>query len=1297
MKKIKSLFTIFLLVLILSAAAQNNYLPVTLTGFTKDVVADGTGLPSTSTSTGADADNAGYYFIDSTFRHSPTDSTADFFLPSNRIIYSQATPGNYFFLQPYWNYNSLRLDNTTNSGSLNFAVPQSAYNMYLLATSGGGSSVCTINVIFTDNTNTSFTNVTISDWYGGTPYAAKGIGRTFLNAPDPALDADNPRLYEIDLPITSTKLIKRIAISKANAASVLHVFAASILPRSPFCVSGPISQYDSYDIGKVTFGTLSNGNPNPAQNNLSAIGNYNDFTNLTAQNYTQGVNYTFSINQIAKTSFFRANSYAAYIDYNHDSIFDELYEKITAGSMNGDSGVFSASTNVTISLNSLPGTTRMRVVLVGTGEKARACGTYYYGETEDYLVTILSAPPCSLNPIAGLASSSDSTVCADTLFRLSLVGNSIAADIQYQWQISPDSNNWLNVSGANYTEFVTSVVTDSYYRCITTCVNSALSDTSSVVNIKVNPFYLCYCNTSLLGNSNQLNIGNFTYGGLNNGTDTAMLNNPTATAIYSDFRNLTPQSFVPGVKDSVSVTGISSSSFISNNRVAIYIDYNHDTQFNPISENVFNGINVQQIYGNKISGFITIPYNALTGITGLRVKLSSDDYNQPDPCRSIYEGETEDYLISILPAPVCSGLPNAGGAFSRLNDLCAGDKTSIHLIGAELANGLTYQWEKSNDSISWQSILNATDTVLKVVQNATAFYRCLVSCGAGNSATSQSIKIAMRPSNLCYCSDTLGGQESLTTIFINRVSIVGTPLNNASTTSPYVNESALSVYPPTGNTTCILYHDSTYKLKISTTESRPISCWIDYNVNGNFEKNEYYKITDSSTPGFEDSVEITIPNSANAALTGMRIRYGSENDVNDSTSACDFFYSEGGGDGETEDYFITIQCIASPDSAGAITGESFVTACINQNLISYFIDSIPYASNYSWSLPPGASFFGDSTSNSITVNFSAFSASGLIQVKGQNACGDGVASELFIDFIPIPVAEICRATIDSASQKTLLEWQKPIEDYVDGYVIFREIAGVYVNIDTVSNTEFSSYIDSGSTPIIQAEKYKIAVLDTCGNVGDISAPFEHQTIRLYGSIDWGGVAKLYWNDYVGIDDSSRYFNLLRDTTGTGAFNDSIAKNISPLSLMSFTDVGSAGFPNCRYVVEMVYQSNCNPSFRTLATKSTSRSNIKNKADLIFDSLICCGFTNLNGFNQGFKMYPNPAKNILNIAADLAFTSLQIRIFDAPGKTVFYKTVESANAFQNIQLQLPALKTGIYFIELIAPQHTAYLKLSIIEN
>ena len=106
------------------------------------------------------------------------------------------------------------------------------------------------------------------------------------------------------------------------------------------------------------------------------------------------------------------------------------------------------------------------------------------------------------------------------------------------------------------------------------------------------------------------------------------------------------------------------------------------------------------------------------------------------------------------------------------------------------------------------------------------------------------------------------------------------------------------------------------------------------------------------------------------------------------------------GNGAISTLAITVNAL--PAAAETITGTT--TVCQGQNAVTYSVPSIVNATSYIWTLPTGAT--GTSTTNSITVNYSASAASGNISVLGTSTCGNGATSTLAITVNPLPATAV---------------------------------------------------------------------------------------------------------------------------------------------------------------------------------------------------------------------------------------------------------------------------------------------------
>ncbi|MEI7663311.1 MAG: T9SS type A sorting domain-containing protein, partial [Bacteroidota bacterium] len=114
------------------------------------------------------------------------------------------------------------------------------------------------------------------------------------------------------------------------------------------------------------------------------------------------------------------------------------------------------------------------------------------------------------------------------------------------------------------------------------------------------------------------------------------------------------------------------------------------------------------------------------------------------------------------------------------------------------------------------------------------------------------------------------------------------------------------------------------------------------------------------------------------------------------------------GNGNTSPNFpVTVNAL--PANAGAITGDAGV--CLGSAGHVYSVPVITNATNYTWSLPAGATITAGQNSSSITVTFGTSAVSGNVTVLGVNSCGNGTVSPNFaVTTHPVPAAPVVTAT-----------------------------------------------------------------------------------------------------------------------------------------------------------------------------------------------------------------------------------------------------------------------------------------------
>ncbi|MDO7853103.1 GEVED domain-containing protein [Hymenobacter convexus] len=723
--------------------AQAAYVPVALTGYNHDVVANGTGVSTNSTTVGVDDSN--YVFMAQDYN--PTGTS---YLPNNGLINSAATAGLAYQLAPYTGSNSLRMPATatgtgTGSGTLTFTTPQSAGEVYVLATSGSGASTATITVTFTDGTTQVFSGQTVSDWYGGSGYAILGLGRVQRGVENRENNASDPRLYQLRLTIASTnfaKQIQSVGFAKTSTTGVLNVMGitinsvcsgtpaagvpaastASACTNNSFTLSltgaasgsGISYQWQSSPAGANAFANIAGATTVPytvasqtaatdyrvvvtcsgsgisstsplvnvPQNSflncyctptggscanewirgvtLASLGNtgttcssggYASYTTNAALTTTlsQGATYPVTLDLRVNAT----NSAAGiWIDYDHSGTFDASeYTLVGTGPATGFATLdLSLTANVTIPATALTGPTRLRVRSNNGGVVGnQACFNNYFGEVEDYVVTIAAPTACAGTPSGGTATASSPAVCPATAFTLRASGYSTGATgLTYQWQSSPaGANTFTNIAGATTVPYtVASLTAATDYRLQVTCAAGSATALSAPVSVTLAPFTQCYCTPTYVSGGNTDIIKTVTLRNLANNTST--LGN--VAPYYHDYSaqqtgasGLAVPEVVVGFQNNVVLTFGAEPSQYS----ALWIDFNHNGIFDG-SEYFTSGTNAGANGTATIN--VVVPTGALLGQTKMRIRGGDDSVplaTQACGASQSDYGEAEDYLVNI--------------------------------------------------------------------------------------------------------------------------------------------------------------------------------------------------------------------------------------------------------------------------------------------------------------------------------------------------------------------------------------------------------------------------------------------------------------------------------------------------------------------------------------------------------------------------------------------------------------------------------------------------------------------------
>lgn len=381
------------------------------------------------------------------------------------------------------------------------------------------------------------------------------------------------------------------------------------------------------------------------------------------------------------------------------------------------------------------------------------------------------------------------------------------------------------------------------------------------------------------------------------------------------------------------------------------------------------------------------------------------------------------------------------------------------------------------------------------------------------------------------------------------------------------------------------------------------------------------------------------------------------------------------------DFFVTVNQL--PDGAGPVSGSSTLSMCMAQDKVIYKAGAINNATGYSWTLPIGGSVISGNNTDAVTVRYAAHAVSGTVNVKGENTCGSGTVSPGFsVTIASVPVLPICYVTVDTSSTYNQVAWEKPSASDIDSFRVYRETTNGYEVIRYLPYNASGMITDSASKPNTTFSRYKLSVIDSCGNESELSE--YHSTIYLAANIGVAGVVNLNWSKYEG--SAVNYYRILRDDIGNGKFHviDSVTQSNDV-----YTDQEAASYPDGRYKIEVVWSGNCGAANKTTATINTTRSNIKNTNKMI--ASVPAGNT-----DDKIKLYPNPVNDHFLVEYPGRENPV-VSLYNSLGQLVFSeKTTVADNPVKNTKrVDVTGFVRGVYVLKIVS-EKTYFFKKVVIE-
>ncbi len=372
-------------------------------------------------------------------------------------------------------------------------------------------------------------------------------------------------------------------------------------------------------------------------------------------------------------------------------------------------------------------------------------------------------------------------------------------------------------------------------------------------------------------------------------------------------------------------------------------------------------------------------------------------------------------------------------------------------------------------------------------------------------------------------------------------------------------------------------------------------------------------------------------------------------------------------------------------------------------------------------------------------------------VEDSTACI--ATASLEISGVPPTFESICMLTVDTLTGMNLIIWEEIQTAGVASYNIYKESTqlDVYYLIGNVPIDSLSEFVDSVSDPAIRSWRYKIAVIDSCGNESNMSD--DHKTMHLTINLGLNNSINLIWDHYEGYTFASYYIE--RYTTSSGWVSiDSMASNLTSRTdpspptgnlqyrvyskhpngctadksknynssksnttsvsmgavLAATASSSNATFSNCDGTATVVATDGAtpytyvwdDPDAQTNATATglcagpysvfitdADGNTITASTTVIEDT--APGFEELS-LNDRIEVFPNPNRGQFMLTVDKDLENAKIVIYNLIGEAVY--AASDVMITSKMQIDLSGHPAGVYYLKLVAESGIAVKKVII---
>lgn len=273
---------------------------------------------------------------------------------------------------------------TTATASLNVQVPVPPAAGFTVSSTTANTGGAVSTITFTD-TSLNLPNAWL---WSFSPSTVTFVNSTSATSRNPQVQFNVPGTYSVSLQASNGG--GSGSVTRTNLITVVFAFCASNATNTGD------TKIDSVQLGNLVTGSAP-----------TTCETYTNYSSAGTVSIEKLIPFSFRVRNGSCSGSHFGSRLRIFIDFNRDGLFNDLSEVVfTNGATTTGLGTITGSILIPDSAGVAPnrfrvdtGIARMRIILQESSIPS-GCGTFAYGETEDYQVRILPAPPCG--PVASV-------------------------------------------------------------------------------------------------------------------------------------------------------------------------------------------------------------------------------------------------------------------------------------------------------------------------------------------------------------------------------------------------------------------------------------------------------------------------------------------------------------------------------------------------------------------------------------------------------------------------------------------------------------------------------------------------------------------------------------------------------------------------------------------------------------------------------------------------------------------------------------------------------------------------------